>query len=122
MKLNWLTNYSDDIVLVSDTEDCPTNASRGCPTEILSFKFVASLKLSSNPNNVIFFRSCYHILPSDKSQNYFQAQLGYSFNIFDRKIEPPPINRLKDFKKQNTDINFYPSFGNQLLSFLLPPA
>ncbi len=97
IRWNLLYNFSHDIVLVSDSEDFPNNILSGCNSRVTTFKFLASLRLNSKVNSEIFFRSYYNYLPNDKSQSYFQAQLGYEFNIFDRKIEPPPLKPFESF-------------------------
>jgi hypothetical protein len=92
IKYHWLINYSNDFVLVYDSERFLTNdGSAKRSQNIISFKFLATLILSNKANGQIFFRSYYNLIPQNHSQNYFQAQLGYSFNIFDRKAEPPPL-------------------------------
>ena len=60
-------------------------------TNIIKLRFLAALRLSDNTNNNLFFRSIYTFIPEVPAQNYFQAQLGFAFNIFNRKVEPPPF-------------------------------
>jgi hypothetical protein len=86
-KWYYLYNPSKDIDIV--TENC-------CPTEpksdknmwVLSLKFLASLKLNNNANGKIFFRTYYNFSLGNPSSNYLQAQIGYSFSIFDKIKEP----------------------------------
>lgn len=91
IKYYWLFNFSKDFKMVSNTENFFNRETMKNNAGILSFRFMAALKLSDKTNGVIFFRSFYNFVLKDCSQNYFQMQLGYSFNIFDRNIEPPPL-------------------------------
>jgi hypothetical protein len=92
MKYYWLKNFSKDFVLVSDEQEFLTGASSGHDwATFISFKFLATMRLNNKTNTQLFFRSYYNYLPGNPSQNYFQAQIGYAFNIFERKNEPPPF-------------------------------
>ena len=97
IKYNWLKNFSHDYVLVTDNKDSQNDVFKNGWTSTISFKFLASLRLSSKSNNELFFRSCYNYMPKDPSQSYFQAQLGYSFNILDKNIESPPLKPFQGF-------------------------
>lgn len=89
----WLRNFSKDFSLVSDEQEFLTGTSLGHDwANFISFKFLATLRLNNETNAQFFFRSYYNYLPGNRSQNYFQAQIGYTFNIFEKKNESPPYN------------------------------
>jgi hypothetical protein len=87
----WLKNFSKDFMLVSNEQEFLTGISnRHNWATFLSLKFLATMRLPNKTNTQLFFRSYYNYLLRNPSQNYFQAQIGYAFNIFERK-EPPPL-------------------------------
>lgn len=53
--------------------------------DIVNFKFEASVFLDKKVNSLVFFRSFYSFSPGDISQDFFQAQLGYSRDLFNFK-------------------------------------
>ena len=97
--LRYLTifNGSEDFKIVSDLNRFQKNGTAKGTAGIVNYKFMASMRLSDKANGTIFFRSLYSFVLSAPSLNYFQAQLGYSFDIFGSKVPPPvkPFDRLQ---------------------------
>ena len=93
IKYCWLLNLSKDFILLSNPmpEYLQNGHQAKSFTNIIKLRFLAALRLSDNTNNNLFFRSIYTFIPEVPAQNYFQAQLGFAFNIFNRKVEPPPF-------------------------------
>jgi hypothetical protein len=94
-KLYYLFSFTDDFSMVSHKNNFLLGEEDIHPW-VLSLKFLAALRISNEANGELFFRSYFNFLPGYASQNFFQAQIGYAFNIFDSKNGPAPPQPLED--------------------------
>ncbi|MEM9822163.1 MAG: hypothetical protein AAF985_13865 [Bacteroidota bacterium] len=90
-----LFHLTDDFALVSNRKKFFNNQKDNDPW-LLNFKFLAALRFNDDANGELFFRSYFTFLPNSASQNFFQAQIGYAFNIFDRPNNPAPPKPLEE--------------------------
>jgi hypothetical protein len=90
-KLSSLILADKDVVSVSNISEFERSADPGS-TYISTFQIAAFIRTSSlqpskntNQKGELFFRFNYNSLGSNYQENYFQAQLGYSFYLLKKK-------------------------------------
>lgn len=89
--LRWSPYYrifSNDFRQLNTPEKFLTDGNDG-NRQMISSEFTASIRPQRDKTGELFFRTFITFIPGDANLNFYQAQVGYSFNILSQKKQVP---------------------------------